>query len=215
MNQMAGGANVRIPEVRVEKVHQNRDYLADAIDISIAFPVGEQEGIRHVTGVLLFSYVLHNRVRLDMEAPIAIDYAAGVAGRRLAVDGRIALKLANPLPLQPGVRSSGEPLMPRDRTLSAEEATLEALIAKASARNDTTVLDPMYTTWAMPVKGCGSACTFEVKMRVRMTPEKVLYVPSFIEVAKFSWIQIVATFLFLYILLRPLLHFVRTPTAPV
>ena len=139
MNQMAGGANVRIPEVRVEKVHQNRDYLADAIDISIAFPVGEQEGIRHVTGVLLFSYVLHNRVRLDMEAPIAIDYAAGVAGRRLTVDGRIALKLANPLPLQPGVRSSGEPLMPRDRTLSAEEATLEALIAKASARNDTTV----------------------------------------------------------------------------
>mmetsp|Transcript_67791 Transcript_67791/g.155876 ORF Transcript_67791/g.155876 Transcript_67791/m.155876 type:complete len:319 (+) Transcript_67791:219-1175(+) len=209
MNVMAGGEAVRIPSVRVEKVHENRDYIPDAIDISISFPTRDFEAIRQVMGVLVFRYVLVNRVRLDMEAPIAIDYSAGVPGRRLTIDGRMALKLANPLPIRGSVRGAGEEgLFPRGRVVSAEEASFEALLAKVASRNDTAVLDPVITAWAMPLKGCEPRCAFEVKLRVRMTPEKVLYVPGFVEVCKFSWIQIIATFLFLYILLRPLLVFV-------
>ena len=49
MNLMAGGEAVRIPTVRVEKVHENRDYIPDAIDISISFPTRDFEAIRQAS----------------------------------------------------------------------------------------------------------------------------------------------------------------------
>mmetsp|Transcript_43053 Transcript_43053/g.101249 ORF Transcript_43053/g.101249 Transcript_43053/m.101249 type:complete len:318 (+) Transcript_43053:328-1281(+) len=207
----AGGDFVRTPIVRVNKEDHNLDLLSDVIRLSLSFPVSEHEGITQVQGVFLFSYVLRDKVRLDIEAPVFLDYAAGVPGSRLTVDGRMRLELMNPLPVRGGVRTlGGESLLPLDTVVSGPELTFSRLLAQASAKNDTTVLTAMRTAWDLAQKGCEPDCEFVLDLTVRVPSEEVLYVPTFIEVCKFSWIQFIATVAFVAIFAIPLKRFVVT-----
>jgi len=206
-----GSEFVRTPVVRVDKEDHNLDLLNDVIHISLAFPIAEDERITQVQAVFLFSYVLRNKVRLDIEAPILLDYAAGVPGSRLTVDGRMRLAQANPLPVRGGVRTlGGESLLPLDRVVSGPELTFRRIIAEASGKNDTTVLAPMRTSWDLAARGCDPRCEFTVTVTVRVPSEEVHYVPTFIEVCKFSWIQFIATVAFVAIFVIPLKRFIVT-----
>lgn len=208
INELAG-SDMRMPIISTSVEDNNIDNIADVVHINATFPLAEDEHVMGVQGIYAFSYKLSNFVRLDMEAPIAVVYSSGVPGRALHVDGRMALKLANPLPFIPAVRGGQDaPVLNSSRHFTAPEASFPALMEHISNRNDSTTLDPVTSTWETKYAKCGNECSFTVSVKVRITPEKVLYIPPFIEVAKFSWIQFLSTFVFLYIFVRLLTKFV-------
>mmetsp|Transcript_4148 Transcript_4148/g.8100 ORF Transcript_4148/g.8100 Transcript_4148/m.8100 type:complete len:318 (-) Transcript_4148:27-980(-) len=208
MNLLAG-ETVRVPTVTSSFTDSNLDLLADALRVDVAFPLADGERVLSVQGVYVLSYKLRNHVRLETETPLPLSFASGVPGRGLHVDGRLALKLANPLPILPRVRGDeDEPVLQASRIYTGLEASVPALMRSVSSRNDSVVLDPATHAWEARPTACGGDCSFTVALTVRIPAEKVLYVPPFIEVAKFSWIQFVSTLIFLLLFTRPLLNFV-------
>mmetsp|Transcript_16072 Transcript_16072/g.39092 ORF Transcript_16072/g.39092 Transcript_16072/m.39092 type:complete len:318 (+) Transcript_16072:17-970(+) len=203
------GESVRIPIVRSAFEDSNLDLIPDVWRVNLTFPLEEQDLILGVQGVFLFNYKLRNLVRVDMEAPITVAHSGGVPGRALYLNGRLALKLANPLPVLPSVRGNEyESILPKDRIMSLPESSFPAIMAKVASRNDSTVLDPVTSAWEVKYTPCGLDCSFTLGLTINIPEEKVLYIPSFIEVAKFSWIQFLSTAIFLMIFVRPLINFV-------
>eukprot|EP00802_Teleaulax_amphioxeia_P018714 Tamp_18919.p1 GENE.Tamp_18919~~Tamp_18919.p1 ORF type:complete len:333 (+),score=74.06 Tamp_18919:48-1001(+) len=208
MNDMAE-EHVRIPTIRVSEEQRNMDKLSDTIKLDLEFPVDQDEGITHVQGIFVFQYELKNRVRLSMETPIMLDYGAGVPGSGLLVEGQMRLKMQNPLPVRSQVRGADlQALLPRTERLSAAELTFQSLVSKAMQRNESTVLDPALSSWTMAAGGCTPGCTFLLSLTLHVPNEKVYYVPTFVEVCKVSWIQFLATVVFLRIFIKPLLDFI-------
>lgn len=204
-----GEEYVRIPTLRVTEQDFNSDMNSDTIRLDLEFPIDQAEGISHVQGIFMFNYELQNRVRLSLETPIIIDYGAGVPGSALLVDGHMALKTSNPLPVRAAVRGTDlEAVLPRDTRPSAPDVTFNAFVSKSMARNDTTVLEPFQSSWNAALGGCHPKCTFTLSLMVRVPYQKVSYVPTFVEVCKFSWIQWITTVIFLRIFVKPLLNFV-------
>lgn len=173
INNLAG-ADLRVPIITSSVSDYNVDNIADAIRINVTFPLTSDEHVMGVQGVYAFSYKLSNFIRLDMEAPIALSYSSGVPCRALHVDGRLALKLANPLPYIPQVRGiEVAPILSVSREYTAPEAAFPALIERVSNRNDSVTLDPSTSSWETAYATCGNACAFTVALNIRITPEKV------------------------------------------
>lgn len=208
MNDIAENT-VRIPILRVTEQDINSDLNADTIKIDLEFPIDESEGVSHVLGVFIFNYELRNRVRLAMQTPLLIDYAAGVPGRGVLIDGRLALKTIQALPLRPNVRGADlEPILPLKTRASGPEVSYERLVSAAMSRNDTVSLEPKESSWKIARRGCHPKCSFSLSLVVRIPTQQVGYVPSFVEVCKFSWIQFITTVWFLRLLIKPLLNFI-------
>ncbi|EKX45550.1 hypothetical protein GUITHDRAFT_108424 [Guillardia theta CCMP2712] len=199
---------LRYPDIRVRHEDINGDGITDQFLLSATFPVVEEEQVQRVEGIFMFSYMLRNRVRLNVEAPVLLSHTGGVAGRELFVSGSLSLSLANALPVLPSVRTTRDPLFPTNRTLSSSEVTMTSLVDKVAARNDTFLLEPAVSTWNVAMVGCNPKCNFVIRLKVKIPNQKVWYVPTFIEVAKFSWIQILATWVFLYFFVLPFIHFI-------
>jgi hypothetical protein len=173
MNDMAE-EHVRVPTIRVSEQHKNMDKLSDTIHLELQFPVDQDEGITHVQGIFMFQYELRNRVRLSMETPIIINYAAGVPGSGLLVDGHMRLKQQNPLPVQSAVRGSDfEAILARVGRPSAPDLTFPSFIFKAMERNESTVLDPALSSWTIAGGGCKPLCSFSLSLTLRVPNEKV------------------------------------------
>jgi len=210
INTLAEGT-LRVPTVTSSFTDPNLDLIPDVVRINMTFPLSDRERVHSVQAIYAMSYKLRNHVRLETEAPLAISFHSGVPGKALSIDGRLKLKVANPLPILPRVQGDADgTLLQTSRIYTSPEATIGALMQEAAAANNTVTLDPSTTAWDGAFPGCGGGCGFEVALTVRVTPEKVLYVPPFIEVAKFSWIQFLCTFIFLYIFTMPLLNFIVT-----
>mmetsp|Transcript_4323 Transcript_4323/g.9858 ORF Transcript_4323/g.9858 Transcript_4323/m.9858 type:complete len:317 (+) Transcript_4323:211-1161(+) len=208
INTLAGNT-LRVPTVRSSLSDPNLDLLSDIVRVNISFPLSERERVHSVQAVYALSYKLRNHVRLETEAPLPLTFHSGVAGRALYVDGRLKLKLANPLPIVPRVRGDeGGVLLDTSKVYTSPEASMAELMRQAASRNDSITLDPSTNAWDAALPSCGDVCGFTVALTIRIHPEKVLYIPPFIEVAKFSWIQFLATFVFLFIFTRPLLNFI-------
>mmetsp|Transcript_23028 Transcript_23028/g.51825 ORF Transcript_23028/g.51825 Transcript_23028/m.51825 type:complete len:204 (-) Transcript_23028:601-1212(-) len=106
---------LRYPDVRVRHKDLNGDGITDEFQLSATFPVVEEEQVQRVEGIFMFSYMLRNRVRLDVEAPVLLSHTGGVAGRELLLSASLALDLANPLPVLPSYRTTTDPLFQTNR----------------------------------------------------------------------------------------------------
>jgi len=211
INQQSG-PDVRVPEVRVLSEDPNRDGLPDLVRLRLAFALSPTEAITHFQGLFFFSYALRNRVRVDMEAPVLLTYSASVPGRSLLMDGRMSLKLTQPLNVVPTVRGFNQSILPlfEPGPVSATRVSLPTLAAMAAARNDSVVLEPVYTAWEVKYAACEPDCSFSATLVFRVPPQSVPYVPAFLEVAKFGWIQFLATLVLLGVFARMLVRFVIT-----
>jgi len=208
VNDMAE-QHVRVPTIRVLEEDYNLDLIADVIKIELEFPVQETERVSHVQGVFMFQYEVHNRVRLSMETPVSLDYGAGVPGSALLVDGYMRLKAANPMSVRSAVRGKDlEALLDRSALNSISEVSFHTLISKGMRRNETTVLDPVLSSWEVQHTGCANKCTFTLSLTLHVPNEQIAYVPTFVEVCKFSWIQFITTVIFLRLFINPLLNFI-------
>ena len=88
-----------------------------------------------------------------------------------------------------------EPILDRKAQVSAPDVTFHALVGKAMMRNESIVLDPQLTAWQGRVhsEACQPKCTFTLSLTIHVPSDQVPYVPTFVEVAKFSWVQFITT----------------------
>ncbi|GIL45719.1 hypothetical protein Vafri_2888 [Volvox africanus] len=188
--------------VQVSEEDLNYDGKPDIINFSAS--IASSFPIHSVKALLQFKYSLTGNLQLDMSCLAYLTHSSPIQGSTLFTDGELVLQAKNQIgdrrynsvydvsilnSTTPSVQTAVQPTL---------ELELQSILANYLSRNYTTLYTNDYPVWIG-----GTRNGFELRMRIRIPPNQVVYYrPQTIEMLKFGWIQWLATFIVLWYLLQ-------------
>mmetsp|Transcript_408 Transcript_408/g.1394 ORF Transcript_408/g.1394 Transcript_408/m.1394 type:complete len:317 (-) Transcript_408:9-959(-) len=185
---------VKVPAVRASSIDNNHDGRADVINLDVRMPLDTADlGMRRVVLLATFICELRDRVRLSMMGLVALDLSSSYAASGVQVMGELNLKQTGPLRVYAELRDiyMSNPL--DEQGTQGWEAlvhpiSMPDLLGRYVRRNETLQLNMV----APALWDYAPSDAFEIKLRLQVPAQEVLYVPGVLEILKFAWMQYAA-----------------------
>ncbi|ORX80212.1 hypothetical protein BCR32DRAFT_268989 [Anaeromyces robustus] len=198
-------SNVRVPLIKTSEIDINRDSLNDYMRFEISMPVFKNESVYRTRVAFVYDYQIPD-FPLIMESLGILDLSTPIPGSQVSVDGEL-LFIQNEL-LQMGTIRNKYNVACLNFTnpwdYNMYNWSWETLIENYMERNEKTELKVNYPIW----KTEGSAEDFKITGKIRYNKQLIHYRPSLLEVLKNAWIQYLAFYILLGILLKPFKAFI-------
>ncbi|XP_033626423.1 transmembrane protein 231-like [Asterias rubens] len=188
--------HLRIPLVKTREEDTNRDGKSDMLHFSISVPVLATEEVLGMKLILIFDYRLYRFSKLQMETMAYIEHASPFHGSEVTMDGELRLRLKMPLSHSAVDTRYDTPVIDGN-SIFASDYQLSKIFSNYISRNVSTYFDCRYPVWQ---RGQSSSESFLIKGTVRYPEEIIIFIPGFLQVLKFAWVQYLSVLLiFLYL----------------
>lgn len=191
------------PTVKSLSIDKNQDGKPDFFEFQISF--GYQSGqtnndLQASQIYLFFDYGLRDRVKLQMQDFIKIDINPANGLSKAYIVGEIELKQRNPLQASTIIRNIYNTSLFDDANQNVNAVTLQE---EKLYRNES-----LYCSCQSSIMGGSSGSISEITIKLAVPPEqRVIYIPTILENLKFSWIQYIALFIPIYLIISRTMTF--------
>ena len=178
--------NSRTALIRSQDIDENVDGLTDKIICNVVIPLEDNEEIYSVEAILLASYRLKDRIKLNTEALIHVQKDSGIPRKGFYAVSDIELKQAYPMEIRNYFSTIYEedPLFDGDST-DQRLGSIHKIMEHFHQRQYSAGSRNKYTAWT----NNEDDKKFKLKMIVNVPTQQVRYIPKTAEVIKAAWIK--------------------------
>ena len=196
-------------DVQASEQDLNMDGKMDIIDVkAVAKGLGDVHGVK---AMMAFDYALGGRVDLALNGMAYASHVSPLAGSGLYVDGYLKLEQRDAIQAGTTRLDYNRSVFPfaehgemAGDTREAASLRIPVILNAYNFRNETTYLDAKTPVWE---SSRSEDFTFHARVRVP-TSQPVMYRPSFLELCKFAWVQILAVYVIFWWIFTKFEHLV-------
>lgn len=199
INQIAGSQIVRVPTIQASEQDMDSDGRIDRFEVSVRLPLTATDSVQKVSAALFFEVALTESVQLTMESMVFVQESTSLPSSRLDIFGDLAFVQRNPLSLSSRRTSYEGSIIGTPQTL--QDVLLPKILERNWERNETTTLSNVHSSWTggVPV---GNSGEFELKLHLNIPEQTIQYTPNFLETVKFGWVQYLAIWAIVFVILE-------------
>jgi len=197
---------VRVPIIKTSEIDSNRDLLNDYMKFDISMPMYKNESVYRTRVAFVYEYQIPN-FPLIMESLGILDLSSPIPGSEVYVDSELLFKQNNILQMGAIRNRYNTPCLNFTNAwdYNIYSWSWEKVIEEYMDRNERTELKINYPLWKTDRSFDED---FKIKGKIRYNQQVIHYRPSVLEVLKNAWIQYLAFYILLGILLKPFKAFI-------
>jgi len=197
-------SEIVVPAVRASALDVNHDSVPDELRLTLEIPLATvTSGFQRLLLLAAYRYELHEKVAEHIGGLVTVDVSTPYLATGVWLRGRARLRQHLPFQEQQTPRTiyAQSPLEIDLKSSWAAKnypISLRALLDRYAARNETMYLEQT----ALPVWDYSPRDYFSVELVLDAQPELVQYRPGAAQLLKFAWMQVLAFFFPVYLVVR-------------
>mmetsp|Transcript_9400 Transcript_9400/g.19820 ORF Transcript_9400/g.19820 Transcript_9400/m.19820 type:complete len:328 (-) Transcript_9400:306-1289(-) len=202
----------RMANVMFHEDDADLDGMFDSFTLDATVPLAKDEKIMSMQALLFFNFRLQKRVKFDMESVAYTSFDSGIPISRFDTTGSLMLRQTSPF----GVRKYFSALYTEDTPLvdvielsstnRITDANIGNILEEYRERDIATDYVERY-----PIKyralDTGENGTFRIEMKMDISEQEVLYIPTLVEVLKDAWVKYLSVVVLCWFLIKRIKSF--------